>query len=101
MATLTPTPSPSSTAKSMAPSPESPPKKKPTPSSEGQYILQHIKTQPRVLDPYDVKNIYRSEADIQRAIKNGTFTHSKVMHMDWTDKNIYFLCYENDITNKK
>ena len=50
---------------------------------------------PKTIDPYDVKNIYRSEKDIQRAIAKGTFTHSKVMHMDWNNKNCYFLCYDN------
>ena len=44
---------------------------------------------PRTIDPYDVKNIYRSERDIQRAIAKGTFTHAKVMHMDWATKNIF------------
>ena len=93
MATVTtPPPTPSTPRRSQTPSPVTPP---PKPSSKGQYILHRQKMPPKTIDPYDVKNIYRSEKDIQRAIAKGTFTHSKVMHMDWNNKNCYFLCYDN------
>ena len=69
---------------------------KPEPSSAGQYIVsrQNVKHY-HDLDPMDVKNVYRSEAQMKRAIKNGTFNISKTMHMDFRTKNIYWLCYEN------
>ena len=68
----------------------------PEPSSAGQYIVsrQNVKHYHN-LDPMDVKNVYRSEAQMNRAIKNGTFNIAKTMHMDFTTKNIYWLCYEN------
>ena len=66
------------------------------PSSAGQYIVGRSKPGKRVLDPYDVKNVYRSQNDIDRAIRRKDFTHAKTMHMDYTTKNIYWLCYEQE-----
>ena len=67
---------------------------KPEASSAGQYILRRecVKGR-RNMDPMDVKNVYRSTAQIQRAVKNGTFEISKTMHM--RNNNMYWLCYEN------
>ena len=66
------------------------------PSSAGQYIVGRQKPGRIVLDPYDVKNVYRSQNDINRAIRRKDFTHAKTMHMDYTTKNIYWLCYDTD-----
>lgn len=70
--------------------------KNPIPSSAGQYIVGRTKPVYRELDPYDVKNVYRSQADINKAIKKDKFSHAKTMHMDYTTKNIYWLCYEQE-----
>ena len=74
--------------------PSSPTVTSPTPSSAGQYIVHRQKMPYQELDVYDVKNIYRTEKDIQRAIAKGRFTHSKLMQMDWNTKNVFFLCYD-------
>ncbi len=67
----------------------------PKPTSKGQYIFKRERPSGSMkLDPYDVKGVYRSHDQIQRAIKNGTFQHAKVMHMDFNTKNIYWLCNE-------
>lgn len=66
------------------------------PTSAGQYIVGRQKPIQRILDPYDVKNVYRSENDINRAIRRKDFQHAKTMHMDYTTKNIYWLCYEEE-----
>ena len=69
-------------------------KPKPKPSSKGQYIYKRTVLPPKTIDPHDVKNVYRSQQQIQRAIQNGTFDHAKIMHMDFNTKNIYWLCTE-------
>ena len=67
----------------------------PEPTSKGQYIFKREHPSGRTqIDPYDIKGVYRSHDQIQRAIKNGTFQHAKVMHMDFNTKNIYWLCNE-------
>ena len=66
------------------------------PSSAGQYIVGRQKPTQRILDPYDVKNVYRSQNDINRAIRQKNYTPAKTMHMDFTTKNIYWLCYESE-----
>ena len=63
-----------------------------TPSSEGQYIVSRCKPKQEIIDPYDVKGVYRSQDDINRAIKNKTFNVAKCMKMNYTTKNIYWLC---------
>ena len=63
-------------------------------TSEGQYIFRRELRTDRPLDPYDVKNIYRTDRDIKRAIHENTFDVAKTMHMDWTTKNIFWLCYK-------
>ena len=74
----------------------------PQPSSAKQYILRREKVKRLAnLDPYDVKNVYRNSQQIQRALKNGTFDVAKTMHMDFTTKNIYWLCYENAVADNK
>ena len=65
-----------------------------TPSSAGQYIVSRVKPRRRELDPYDIKNVYRSQEDIDRAIEKNTFTYAKTMHMNYTTKNIFWLCYD-------
>ena len=71
------------------------PTQSPEPSSAGQRIIRRESVKHlHNLDPLDVKNVYRSEAQMKRAIKNGTFNIAKTMHMDFTTKNIYWLCYE-------
>ena len=48
------------------------------------------------LSPYDVKNVYRSTAEINKAIRRGKFEINKTQHMNWNNKNVYFLCYEEE-----
>jgi hypothetical protein len=53
------------------------------PSSEGQVVYSHEKiARPIRLSPYDVKNVYKSQEEINAAIENGTFDVAKTMHMD-------------------
>ena len=74
----------------------------PQPSSAKQYILRReIVKHRRNLDPYDVKKVYRNSQQIQRAVQNGTFDAAKTMHMDFTTKNMYWLCYENAVADNK
>ena len=70
--------------------------RKPIPSSAGQYIVGRHKPPHIELDPYDVKNVYRSQKDIDRAVRRNNFSHAKTMHMDYTTKNIYWLCYDKE-----
>ena len=39
------------------------------PNSDGQYIFSRTRPAREMIDPYDVKGVYRSQADIDRAIK--------------------------------
>ena len=64
------------------------------PHTCGQYIYERRKMPYREISPYDVKRVYKTEDEINRAIAKGTFTHSKLMHMNWNDKNVFFLCYD-------
>ena len=64
------------------------------PHSNGQYIHERRKMPYTEISPYDVKRVYKTEDEINRAIAKGTFTHSKLMHMNWNDKNVFFLCYD-------
>ena len=65
-----------------------------TPNSDGQYIVSHVKLQKKTIDPYDVKNVYRSTTNINRDIKHNQYNVAKTMHMDYNTKNIYWLCYD-------
>ena len=67
--------------------------KKPTPSSEGQYIHSVIRERARQMDVYAAKNVYRSCTEIRRAQKRGDFRIEKTMTTD-ANGNIYFLCYD-------
>ena len=71
-------------------------KKDVTPSSAGQRIISRVKMPYREISPYDVKNVYRSQREINRAIRRGTFEIAKTQHMNWNNKNVYWLCYEED-----
>ena len=70
-------------------------KRKPSPSSAGQYIYSRSRPTQQILDPYDVTGVYRTQSDIDRAIKNKNFDHAKCMKMNYTTKNIYWLCHTN------
>lgn len=48
------------------------------------------------ISPYDVKNVYRNVEEINRAIKRNTFDIAKTQHMNWNDKNVFWLCYADD-----
>ena len=66
------------------------------PTSNGQYIVSHVKLQKKIIDPYDVKNVYRSTRNINRDIKHNQFNVAKTMYMDYNTKNIYWLCHEEE-----
>ena len=66
------------------------------PSSDGQFIFKHEKQPARELNVYDVKNVYRSQAEIDRAKKRGDFKIEKTMTSD-KNGNIFFLCYDYKI----
>ena len=84
----TPPPSPNKT--------EPPSPRHAIPTSEGQYIVSRRKMPYREISPYDVKNVYRNVAEMNRAIKRGTFNVAKTQHMNWNDKNVFWLCYADD-----
>ena len=69
---------------------------KPVPSSAGQRIVSRMKMPYKELSPYDVKNVYKNAAEINRAIKKGNFEIHKTQHMNWNNKNVFWLCYEED-----
>ena len=64
-----------------------------TPSSAGQYIHSRELRPARTMDLYAAKNIYRSQAEIDRAKKRGNFQIEKTMTTD-ANGNIFFLCYD-------
>ena len=66
----------------------------PTPTSEGQFIYHHEKRATREMDVYAAKNIYRSQAEIDRAKRRGDFKIEKTMTTD-VNGNIFFLCYDH------
>ena len=65
----------------------------PTPTSEGQFIYHHEKRAAREMDLYAARNIYRSQAEIDRAKRRGDFKIEKTMFTD-CNGNIFFLCYD-------
>ena len=66
---------------------------KPTPTSEGQFIYQREKRASREMDIYAARNIYRSQAEIDRAKRRGDFKIERTMYTD-VNGNIFFLCYD-------
>ena len=52
-------------------------------------IIENKKT----MSPYDAKGVYKTQAEIDRAIANGTFSIAKTMHVD-KNGNIFFLVYD-------
>ena len=68
----------------------------PIPSSAGQRIVSRVKMPYKEISPYDVKNVYRSKREMDRAIRKGNFEIAKTQYMNWNNKNVYWLCYEED-----
>jgi len=53
------------------------------------------------MSPYDAKGVYKTQEEVDRAVKNGTFDVAKTMFVD-KNNNIFFLAYEvNDMEGKK
>ena len=67
---------------------------KPIPSSKGQFIYNRELAPARELNVYDVKNVYRSQREIDRDIKRGQFKIEKTFSVD-KNGNLFFLCYRN------
>ena len=63
------------------------------PSSAGQYIHSRELRPVRTMDLYAARNVYRSQAEIDRAKKRGNFQIEKTMTTD-ANGNIFFLCYD-------
>jgi len=53
------------------------------------------------MSPYDAKGVYKTQQEVDRAVRNGTFDVAKTMFVD-KNNNIFFLAYEvNDMEGKK
>ena len=53
------------------------------------------------MSPYDAKGVYKTQAEVDRAVKNGTFNIAKTMYVD-KNNNIFFLAYQrNELETKK
>ena len=46
------------------------------------------------MSPYDAKGVYKTKAEVDRAIRDGTFDIAKTMYVD-KNNNIFFLAYDN------
>ena len=66
------------------------------PSSEGQFIFHRELAPVREINVFDVKNVYRSQAEIDRDIKRGKFKIEKTFSRD-AQGNLFFLCYDRAI----
>ena len=70
---------------------------KPEPTSKGQFIYHREIRPARAMDLYAARNIYRSQAEIDRAKRRGDFKIERTMTTD-ANGNIFFLCYDTDTT---
>ena len=70
--------------------------KKLKPTSEGQYIHHRERAPAREINVYDAKNVYRSQAEIDRDIKRGQFKIEKTFTTD-LNGNLFFLCYDHEL----
>ena len=66
------------------------------PSSEGQFIFHRELAPVREINVFDVKNVYRSQAEIDRDIKRGKFKIEKTFSRD-AQGNLFFLCYDHEL----
>ena len=70
--------------------------KKPKPTAEGQYIHHREYAPAREINVYDAKNVYRSQAEIDRDIKRGQFKIEKTFTTD-LNGTLFFLCYDHEL----
>ena len=71
-------------------------REKPKPTSEGQYIFKREVLPAREINVFDAKNVYRSQAEIDRDIKRGKFKIEKTFTTD-ANGNLFFLCYDHEL----
>ena len=55
---------------------------------------------PNIISPYDVKRVYKTQEEVQRAFTEGTFDVSKTMHIG-PDGKFYFLQWQKEQKDKK
>lgn len=59
-------------------------------------IVREKNNDVKKLNVYDVKNVYRSKQEMDRAIENGTFDVAKTMHIDKNGR-FYVLSFEDPV----
>ena len=64
---------------------------------KSEIICRDIINNQQTMSPYDAKGIYKTQAEIDRAIANGTFRIEKTIHVDKNGR-IFFLVYDKQTT---
>ena len=53
----------------------------------------------KTMSPYDARGVYKTQSEVDRAVRNGTFDISKTMYVDRNNR-IFFLAYEKNELEK-
>ena len=60
-----------------------------------QEVTREVVTRKKYLSPFDVKNVYKTKGEMDRAVRRGDFNIGKTMHMA-PNGDFYFLAFDKD-----